>query len=368
MVRIGLVLASPRQAPLASTRVALLQVLPLLAQQGLSFELLHEPEQAQEQPLLDGLAERAVARGLRAVVFQKVHGASAVTQALQLRAHGIATLFMVCDHVLPQMVQACDRTVVVCAFLRSLYPPALQARMDVVHDGIERPECRVHALDDAQRRGRGSWLQPLRAVLVSGAPPTDFGALGLPPAWARWDCVSAYPARRLQRWRAHWQTQRKLPALERLAHRRLLGHPHVRFLPWSEEGVYAHLAGADLGLIPTPLHSELEPDGLAPMWQRKSENRLTLMMAMGLPVVAGPVPAYLELIESGRNAYLARTPQEWRAALQALREPAHRQEVGARARATVLERYAKERQAGLLLAALQGALQARSAASLKASG
>lgn len=366
-MRIGLVLASPRQAPLASTRVALLQVLPLLAQGGLDFELLHEPEQAQEQPRLDGLAARAVAQGLQAVIFQKVHGDSAMAQALQLRAQGIATLFMVCDHVLPQMVQACDLTVTVCSFLRSLYPAALQARIRVVHDGIERPDCQARE----QGRGRGSWLKPLRAVLVSGAPPANFGALGLPPAWARWECVSAYPARTLQRWRAHWQLQRRLPALQRLAHRRLLRHPQVRFLPWSEEGVYARLAAADLGLIPTPLQEQAEPDGLAPMWQRKSENRLTLMMAMGLPVVAGPVPAYLEVIEQGRNAYVARTGPEWRAALQALRDPDHRREVGARARATVLERYSRQRQAELLLAALRELPQARparSAASLSPSG
>lgn len=366
-MRVGLVLASPRQVPLASTRVALLQVLPLLAQAGLAFELLHEPARAQEQPGLDGLAARAAGQGLQAVIFQKVHGDSAVAEAMQLRAQGVATLFMVCDHVLPQMVQACDLTLTVCRFLRSLYPVALQQRIRVVHDGIERPDCQARD----QGRGRGSWMKPLRAALISGAPPTEFGALGLPPAWARWDCVSAYPEQTLQRWRMHWQHQRSLPMSERKDHRRLLRHPLVRCLPWSEEGVYAHLATADLGLIPTSLQDRPERDGLPPMWMRKSENRLTLMMAMGLPVVAGPVPAYLDVIEHGRNAYLARGAEEWRDALQALRDPDHRREVGQRARASVLERYSKQRQAALLLSALRELTQvnpARSAASLSPSG
>lgn len=73
------------------------------------------------------------------------------------------------------------------------------------------------------------------------------------------------------------------------------------------------------------------------------------MMALGLPVNAGPVPAYFDVIDSGRNAYLADTPQERQQALSALRDPAHRAEMGAAARLAVLDRLSKERQVQALL-------------------
>lgn len=85
----------------------------------------------------------------------------------------------------------------------------------------------------------------------------------------------------------------------------------------------------------------------------KSENRLTLKMALGLPVIASPVPAYLDIIQQGINGYIARSRAEWLDAIDALRDPGHRREVGAAARSSVLERFSMEAQARKLISVLE---------------
>jgi glycosyltransferase involved in cell wall biosynthesis len=89
-------------------------------------------------------------------------------------------------------------------------------------------------------------------------------------------------------------------------------------------------------------------------WKVKSENRLTLKMAMGLPVVATPIPAYEPVVEQGVNGFLARSMDEWMQHLGALRDPALRMSMGQQARQTALTRYSMDRQAEKLIAVLQG--------------
>lgn len=352
MARLGLVLASGRARPLASTRIAVLQVLPLLEAAGYPAVFLHEPAQATEQPQLEGLVERALSAGVQALLFQKVHGPAVLAQVRRAQAAGLKVLSLVCDRVLPEMAAQCDHTVVVTELLRQLHPPELHGRISVVHDGIEHPEHQSRP----PSRGRGGWWRPLLGVLVSGRPPPSYGLLGLPPAWAQWRCVSAYPDGGLERLRLYRSVSAGQAPQRQLAYwATSLLHPGVQHLRWSEQGVYDELCQADIGLIPTPAETQPEPPR-PPMWQLKSENRLTLMMSVGLPVIAGPVKSYLEVIDSGRNGYLARSRADWQRALQALRDPAHRAQMGAQARVDVSERFSRRRQAERLIEVLKGVL------------
>ena len=112
---------------------------------------------------------------------------------------------------------------------------------------------------------------------------------------------------------------------------------------------------ADVGIIPV----ETDPArGALWRWQVKSENRLTLMMAMGLPVIATPIPAYEPVIRQGQNGYLARDNAEWLRQLSALRDPGLRESIGRQARQTALDAYSMERQAEKLVSVLRGLLGA----------
>jgi glycosyltransferase involved in cell wall biosynthesis len=76
-------------------------------------------------------------------------------------------------------------------------------------------------------------------------------------------------------------------------------------------------------------------------------------MSMGLPVVAAPVPSYTPVIKQGVNGFIAATRAQWLEYLDALRDPALRQQVGERAREAVVERYSKREQARRLISVLR---------------
>jgi glycosyltransferase involved in cell wall biosynthesis len=79
-------------------------------------------------------------------------------------------------------------------------------------------------------------------------------------------------------------------------------------------------------------------------------------MACGVPVIASPVGVNREIVEHGKNGFLAETQAEWAAALATLRaDPELRRRMGAHGRALVEAKYcarvAAPRLADLLRAA-----------------
>lgn len=347
-LRVGFVLLSPPHQAIPSTRVAVLNMLPLLTRLGHHCQILFAPPQPTERPELPGdLLQRAGTEQLDIVVFQKVAGASVLSLVKGLRSAGIASCFMFCDVIDHDMVEATDGSVVVTDFLRSLYPARLQPRMHVVHDGIERPDVvrPTAPVADARR---------LRAVLVTSAQLWNVPVIGMPPPWLEITVVGRYAQTAAGRWReARWALRKPTAAAPAMHVLQLLLHPRVRLTPWSEDGVYRELQRADVGVIPVDTtEGHIESGVGAPDWARKSENRLTLMMSAGLPVVASRVPAYESVVVQGRNAFLADNRSEWLAALQVLRDASTRQQVGAAARAAVLPRFSLDRQAQLLSHAL----------------
>ena len=69
-----------------------------------------------------------------------------------------------------------------------------------------------------------------------------------------------------------------------------------------------------------------------------TEWKITLGMAAGLPAVASPQRSYVEAL-SGGGGIVADSPEDWVAALGAVRDADRRAELGARGRATVEEHY-----------------------------
>lgn len=354
-LRLGFILCSPRTAALPSTRITVLNVLPLLAQAGMACEIVYEPAQASEMPPLDGLDAGALAARCDIVIFQKVRGAAAEALARDLRRAGVATITMICDRIDTAMAEITDATVVVTDYLKSLYPATLAERIHVVHDGIEHPAA---CKQSWSQRGSG-WRDPLQAVLVTSDALARLPVLGAPPPWMRVRIVGNYPSwpGSLRLLRTQWHEQ---DPHERLDWLRFLLHPRIARVAWGADSVYRDMAAADIGILPiAPGQIKFGVEHHR-VWQRKSENRLTLKMSMGLAVVATPIPAYEAVIEHGVNGMFANSPADWRACLEALRDPARRRAMGEAARASVSERYSMARQAALLIAVLQraGALSA----------
>ena len=84
--------------------------------------------------------------------------------------------------------------------------------------------------------------------------------------------------------------------------------------------------------------------GLMPLpqdeWSRgKCALKALQYMACGVPCIATPHGAVLDIIRHGENGWFAETEMEWREALAAMRDPALRRRLGEAARATMEEQF-----------------------------
>jgi glycosyltransferase involved in cell wall biosynthesis len=350
-VKIGFILSSSARNPLASTRVAVLNIIPYLQAAGHDAHILFESTIATERPSLDLDPDQIVRDGFQIVCFQKVAGPAAIALMHALKQRGVKTAALYCDYVYAEEARAADITFVVTDYLRSLYPEDLQAKVHVVHDGIEYPDERK----SHWRADRGSPRDRLHAVLVVGSQLNEIPVLVSPPSWLKVTLVGVYPAsgslQRLRDLRYRFAIQGGWRG--KLRFLRFVASPRIACVPWDPSTVYEHVRTADIGLIAFATPPEPDPRIGATRWAVKSENRLTLMMSVGLPVVATPIPAYEAIVSQGDNGFLVRTRGEWLEALERLRDPALRRRIGDRARASVIDRFSKEAQAALLLTHFQ---------------
>jgi glycosyltransferase involved in cell wall biosynthesis len=177
-----------------------------------------------------------------------------------------------------------------------------------------------------------------------------------PPEWLDVSIVGRYPPtdRLIQRLRImRWKFIDKRHIQDRLTYLRFLACGRISCYAWDPVGVYQKMLQADIGIIPINTLPEHKPCVSPPSWKVKSENRLTMKMCVGLPVIATPIPSYEPIIEHGRNGFLARSRQEWIEYLNVLRDPTLRKSIGEQARESVLRRYSMQEQARLLVGILQ---------------
>ena len=339
-MKVGFALLSSSQDAAPSTRIACLNIFPSLAALNFESVVVFDPAQAKLEPDMSGVAERAALEGCDVVVFQKIHGESVLRCVARLRELGIATVYCGCDFADDAMAASVDRTAVVTEFIRSLYAPELQPRIDVVHDGIERPD--VH-----KRVSSRAMSQPLRAALVTSNELYVVPVVGTPPTPWHVNVIGRFGADRTQRLKSlRWTLMRMKAASTMFATLRAVLHRRISHTQWSADGVYDELMAADIGIVPVDTSDTyVHPESTLPAWQLKSENRLTLKMAMGLPVIATPIPSYESIVDHGVNAFFATTRADWTRCFRQLRDPDLRADMGARARASVLNSFSRAAQA-----------------------
>jgi glycosyltransferase involved in cell wall biosynthesis len=115
--------------------------------------------------------------------------------------------------------------------------------------------------------------------------------------------------------------------------RAIAGALHARVLPFGDRSYAATLLECDVIISPKFLTSAYE--------MAHTEYKITLGMAVGLPAIASPQPSYIEAISYLGGGIVARTPYEWREALEGpAADPSRRSSMGALAQKTVAERYA----------------------------
>jgi glycosyltransferase involved in cell wall biosynthesis len=139
-----------------------------------------------------------------------------------------------------------------------------------------------------------------------------------------------------------------IPVMERLQY----AHPRLSFrligagdgflrnglraetVAWSEQTETSLLSECDIGIMPL-LDEEYA--------RAKCGLKLIQYMACGLPVVASPVGVNTEIVEEGKNGYLASSEEEWFAKLDKLiRDAELRMSLGKAGRAKVSDGYTLE--------------------------
>ncbi len=106
----------------------------------------------------------------------------------------------------------------------------------------------------------------------------------------------------------------------------------MRFVAWSARSEAQDVGDCHVGIMPLP-DNEVS--------RGKGGMKALQYMATGRPVVVSPVGVNSQIVQSGRNGYLACTRDEWvEALLKLARDPVLRARLGANARETIEKSYA----------------------------
>jgi glycosyltransferase involved in cell wall biosynthesis len=109
--------------------------------------------------------------------------------------------------------------------------------------------------------------------------------------------------------------------------------------PWSSVTELDELRAFDIGIMPMPDD---------PWSEGKCAMKALLYMAVGVPVVASAVGMNRELIRHSENGLVARSPEDFKAAVETLaQDPGLRRRLGEAGRATVESRYSMRHCASL---------------------
>jgi len=120
----------------------------------------------------------------------------------------------------------------------------------------------------------------------------------------------------------------------------------TRVIPWSLEGERTEVPKFDIGLSYLP-ESEFN--------RYRGTSKLILYMACGVPIVSSPFGIGDQVVDDGKNGFLARTQEEWTEALETLiTTPSLRRKMGEEGRWRAVAHYSYQAYLPQMLAILGG--------------
>lgn len=105
----------------------------------------------------------------------------------------------------------------------------------------------------------------------------------------------------------------------------------VTSIPWTDEDEAQHISTFDIGIMPLA-------DG--PFERGKCGYKLIQYMSCGIPVIGSGVGENTNIIDHGKNGFIANTPSEWNEYLAILiKDPALRERMGRAGKGKILNGY-----------------------------
>ena len=282
------------------SRVHALMIHAALRRHGVNSVMLRKPRwNSQPFRIRDEDLLRIVRAAFDVVVFQGVHGPDAERLAQALKRAGTRTVYVTGDLIKNGMPAVVDWVVVASQGLKAI-APGHPGKTSVIASVIDAPP---HLVKDYSRPPRRDEIR----VVWTGYPKHQHL---LEPV------REALRDRRLARFR--------LITISR--------GPDATF-QWDRKRVCRHILACDIAVLPSA-----DTD-----WFRAKPNtRMTMFKALGLPIVASPIPAYLETLAHGTSCYFARDVAQWADCLAALADCAHRRQIGLADREHILATYGSE--------------------------
>ena len=99
---------------------------------------------------------------------------------------------------------------------------------------------------------------------------------------------------------------------------------------WTLESVQKTIVDFDIAVVPIIKSNDVDV---------KSSNRITMFMGAGIPVIAGDLHAYREVIQNGINGYVFNSRDELKEQLTILRDPKIRLNIGVKGFSTVQKTF-----------------------------
>lgn len=270
---------------------------------GVDSEILQKPHGYYEQLLLGRLAERILLDARPdIVVFQRVNKGTSATLAKKLSLQGTKTVFIMADLFDTNMPFVCDHTIVTSECLKAqlVNCGVREDTVSVIPDPIETDYLMVKSYSDEPH-------ERIKIVWV--------GAEG------NWPSLNVVQKALLHQ---------SLSDYELVT---ISNHP-LATIRWDLETVWDRILDCDVAVIPVDMTIE--------GFLAKSNNRLTMFKALGLPVICSPLDCYNSIIRHAENGYLASSEEEWILCLQSLRDPSLRWRMGLADREKIFEIYGIE--------------------------
>jgi glycosyltransferase involved in cell wall biosynthesis len=283
-----------------SSRIHGINIHNYLLRNGCDSNIFFKPKEYDNAIVLNNFTERRLLNSnVDIVMFQRVHKGDAEKLAAGLKERGKKTVYLMADYYESRMPLLCDYVIAVSKYLRGLLIThgTDPDKIIVIPDAIETPP----ELHKQYYDSKG----PIKIVWV--------GAQG------------------------HWDTLRVVkkalsdPALiDTMELITISNHPESTY-QWNLNTVWDNILRCDIAVLPIDLS---DPANLV-----KSNNRLTMFKALGIPVICSPLPLYGSIIKDGQNGFLARDVEDWTRALIKLKDAEIRQRIGTTGREEIFSEF-----------------------------